>query len=93
MSDTHADTILTALRTRQRDLELDACAVRARVEEVAELIAILEGSNRRRVGRPRAAAALNPYPSQIMEQSLNTPVHMPGRVEGGVNQPEPQDAA
>ena len=75
MSDTQNDTILAALRTRQRDLELDACAVRARVEEVAELIALLEGSQRRRPGRPRNAPAANTYP---------LPLQMPQRVEGGI---------
>jgi hypothetical protein len=43
--------LLAALKQRQRDLELDATAIRARLEEVAEMIALLERPARR--GRPR----------------------------------------
>jgi hypothetical protein len=50
--------LLAALKLRQRDLELDACAIKARVEEVAELIALIERPPRR--GRPRKLEAVEP---------------------------------
>ena len=40
--------LLAALRQRERDLEADAAAVRARLEEVREMIAIIEQPQRRR---------------------------------------------
>jgi hypothetical protein len=46
------DSVLVALRNRERELELDAIAVRARIEEVREAIAVVEHAGRRR-GRPR----------------------------------------
>jgi hypothetical protein len=67
MSDT-TEAHLAALRIRQRDLELEATAIRARVEELRECIALLEGP-RRRPGRPRSRSSV---------------IEMPERVEGGV---------
>ena len=49
MSDTN-DTMIEHLRERLRSLEIDAAMVRARVEEVRDLLAQAE---RRRPGRPR----------------------------------------
>jgi len=46
------------VKLRQRDLELDAVAVKSRIEEVAELIAMLERPQRR--GRPRKLEAVEP---------------------------------
>ena len=40
--------LLAALRQRERDLEADAAAVRARLEEVREMIALIEQPQRRR---------------------------------------------
>ena len=77
MSDTPDTAVLSALRSRQRDLELDAVAVRSRIEEIAELIAMLEHGPRRRPGRPRRPI---------------TVINMPDRVEGGIHT-EPDEAA
>jgi len=52
MSDETA-TALASLRERERMLEMDAVSVKARVEEVRELIQMLEHGPRRRPGRPR----------------------------------------
>jgi hypothetical protein len=43
--------LLAALRVRERDLELDAMAVRSRIEEVRSMIDLIERPPRR--GRPR----------------------------------------
>jgi hypothetical protein len=40
--------LLAALRLRERDLEMDAAALRARLEEVREMIALAVGPQRRR---------------------------------------------
>ena len=72
MSDILLPATLDSLRERERTLEFDACAVKARIEEVRELIALLEQGPRRRPGRPKRLA--------IME--------MPQRVAGGEHQPE-----
>ena len=40
--------LLAALRQRERDLEMDAAALRARLEEVREMIALAVGPQRRR---------------------------------------------
>jgi hypothetical protein len=64
--------LLAALRQRERDLELDACSVRARVEEVRELIALLENGPRRKSGRPRRP----------------TVIEMPERVDGTAGEPD-----
>jgi hypothetical protein len=58
--------LLAALKLRQRDLELDAVAVKSRIEEVAELIAMLERPQRR--GRPRKFEVIEP------------PQHVPGAI-------------
>jgi hypothetical protein len=62
MSDT-TEAALVGLRERLRDLELDACAVRSRVEEVRSLIELLEHGTRRRPGRPRNPSANTAVPS------------------------------
>jgi len=51
MTGTTCPDLLAALHQRRRDLELDATAIRARLEEVAEMIALIERPERR--GRPR----------------------------------------
>ena len=48
--------LLEALRQRRRDLELDAVAVRCRIEEIADIIARLEGNPRK---RPRKITVIN----------------------------------
>ena len=58
--------LLAALRQRERDLELDACSVRARVEEIRELIALIENGPRRKLGRPRRPTI------------VEAPLHVPG---------------
>ena len=40
--------LLAALRLRERDLEMDAAALRARLEEVRDMIALAVGPQRRR---------------------------------------------
>jgi hypothetical protein len=50
--------LLAALRTRERDLELDAMAVRSRIEEVRSMIDLIERPPRR--GRPRKLEAVEP---------------------------------
>ena len=62
MSDT-TDTTIAALRTRLRELELDAVMIRGRVEELTHTLEALEGAQKRR-GRPRlqtAQAGPNPF--------------------------------
>jgi hypothetical protein len=79
MSDTDAvAAALTGLRERERTLELDAVAIRSRVEEVRELIGLLEHGPRRRPGRPR---------------SRPTVLEMPDRVEVGIHTQETEDTA
>ena len=57
MSD-QQDSLVDHLRDRLRDLELEACAIRARVEEVRSLLAQAE---RRRPGRkPKVVDMLPP---------------------------------
>ena len=56
--------LLAALRTRERDLELDAMAVRSRIEEVRSMIDLIERPPRR--GRPRKLEVIEP------------PQHVPG---------------
>ena len=58
--------LLAALRLRERDLELDAMAVRSRIEEVRSMIDLIERPPRR--GRPRKLEAVEP------------PQHVPGAV-------------
>jgi len=66
---------LETLRERLRELEQEAVVIRARVEEVRELIAIIERGPRRKPGRPRKEA-------DVLE--------MPGRVTGAAHTPEPE---
>ena len=40
--------LLAALRTRERDLELDLASLRARLDEVRDMIALVVGPQRRR---------------------------------------------
>ena len=46
--------LLAALKLRERDLEMDAAGVRARLEEVRDMIARLNGNPRKRTRRPDA---------------------------------------
>jgi hypothetical protein len=71
MSDT-VSAALEGLRIRERELEMDAVAIKARVDEIRDLIGLLEHGGRRR-GRPR---------------SRSTVIEMPERVEGGTHEPE-----
>jgi hypothetical protein len=78
MSDT-VTAALEGLRIRERELELDAVAIKARVEEIRDMIALLEHGPRRRPGRPRSRSSI---------------IEMPERVEGGAShEPEPECAA
>jgi hypothetical protein len=52
MSDTIGDAI-AGLQQRERELELDACTTRARIEEVRELLAQLQHPGRKRARRVR----------------------------------------
>jgi hypothetical protein len=65
--------LLAALKLRQRDLELDAVAVKSRIEEVAELIALLEHPQRKR-GRPPGPRAV------FTPRRVEPPQHVPGAV-------------
>jgi hypothetical protein len=56
--------LLAALHTRMRDLELEACDVKARVSELRDVIDRLERPQRR--GRPRKLEVIEP------------PQHVPG---------------
>jgi len=78
-----SDTVpaLEALYERRRMLELDAVAVKSRIEEISELIVMIEHPKGRR-GRPKKEA-----PVTIFE--------MPQRVAGSaaIPEPEPPEAA
>lgn len=63
MSDGATAAALQGLRSRLRDLELDACAIRARVEEVRELIELLEHGDRRR--RPQRKITIINMPGRV----------------------------
>jgi hypothetical protein len=76
--------LLAALKLRMRDLELDAVAVRSRIEEIAELIAMLEQPQRRGRGRP-------PGPRAVFTPRRVTPPDPPLHVAGGVNEPPDDD--
>jgi hypothetical protein len=56
------DITLEALKLRERELELDACLIRGRVEEVRLLIAQAE---RRRGGRPRKTENISIIPQRV----------------------------
>lgn len=51
MSDTLVAETILALQQRERELELDACTTRARIEEVRELLAQLQHPGRKRTRR------------------------------------------
>jgi hypothetical protein len=72
--------LLAALKLRQRDLELDAVAVKSRIEEIAELIDMIERPQRKR-GRPPGPRAV------FTPRRVNPPLH----VEGGIHAIEPDD--
>jgi hypothetical protein len=74
--------LLAALKLRQRDLELDAVAVKSRIEEVAELIALLERPPRR--GRP-------PGPRAVFTPRRVTTSDPPLHVTGGNHEPPDDD--
>jgi len=78
MSDTVGMT-LEALTERERSLELDAVAIKARIEEIRELRNMLEHPRKPR-GRPRREPSV---------------VEMPTRVTGAIAgaEPEPPEAA
>ena len=88
MSDTDADrnVLLSALRTKRRELELDHVQLAGRILEINECIALIEHGPRRRSGRPRVASVANPYQSQPLQQSPNTAAQniVPQRVAGGM---------
>jgi hypothetical protein len=75
--------LLEALRLRMRDLELDAVAVKSRISELAELIAMLEHPQRKR-GRP-------PGPRAVFTPRRVTPSDPPLHVTGGNHQPPDDD--
>jgi hypothetical protein len=75
MTGTSCPDLLAALKQRQRDLEVDATAVRARLDEVAEMIALIEQPQRRR-GRPRKT-----------DGATEPPLH----VDGGIHTPPDTD--
>ena len=60
--------LLAALKLREKDLELEAGAIRARLEEVRDMVAWLENGPKRKPGRQRRPAAVEP------------PVHIEGAV-------------
>ena len=62
--------LLAALKLREKDLELDAMAVRSRIEEVRSMIDLIERPPRR--GRPRKLEAVVP-PAQHVPGSLFRP--------------------
>ena len=70
--------LLAALRVRERDLELDAMAVRSRIEEVRSMIDLIERPQRR--GRPRkpevihdATGAIPPREQELQLLKMITP--------------------
>jgi hypothetical protein len=73
--------LLAALRQRERDLEMDAAALRARLEEVREMIAIIEHPQRNKRGRPPGPRAV------FTPRRPNPPLH----VENGIHAIQPDD--
>jgi hypothetical protein len=63
--------LLAALHLRMRDLELEACDVKARVSELRDVIDRLERPQRR--GRPRKLEAVAIEPPTHVEGGLFTP--------------------
>lgn len=98
MSDTDS-LALEGLRVLKREAELDAVAVKARNEALAEAIDMLEHPRPRRGRPPRNAAMANPHPAQFGEARANPHpsqsqiLEMPERVSGGMAENEPEDAA
>ena len=76
--------LLAALHTRMRDLELEACDVKARVSELRDVIDRLERPQRR--GRPRKLEA-------VPEPPLHVPgaAHRPQPSSADELFPDPQD--
>jgi hypothetical protein len=74
--------LLAALKLRQRDLELDAVAIKSRIEEVAELIAMLEHPQLNKRGRP-------PGPRAVFTPRRVTPRRV--TPSGGLNDPPDDD--
>jgi hypothetical protein len=75
--------LLAALRVRMRDLQLDACAIKARVEEIAEVIDMLERPQRRR-GRPPGPRAVFTARPRKTDGAAELPLH----VDGAAHQPD-----
>lgn len=69
---------LETLRIRERDMELEAIALRARVEELRSIIAILEHAERGapRRGRPRGSNITAVNPTRISGGMAETPTSM-----------------
>jgi len=67
VSDTISDAI-AGLQQRERELELEACTIRARIEEVRDMLARLQHPGRRRA-RPAARAV--PPPLEVIVPDTN----------------------
>lgn len=72
--------LLAALHTRMRDLELEACDVKARVSELRDVIDRLERPTRKRLGRPPkvevvhdATGAIPPREQELALLKMITP--------------------
>lgn len=76
------------LRTKQRDLELDATLIRGRTEEVREALGALDDllDDAPRRGRPRKVIAINP------QRQPGDSVVMPPRVPGSAREPETEES-
>jgi hypothetical protein len=59
ISPTSTDRLVEALRQRERLLEVEMAEVRARLDEVREMLALVSSRPR---GRPRAVRAVEPVP-------------------------------
>jgi hypothetical protein len=62
--------LLAALHTRMRDLELEACDVKARVSELRDVIDRLERPQRR--GRPRKPEVVHDATALLRDQLTHT---------------------
>jgi hypothetical protein len=80
---------LDLLREQLRELEMDAVLIRGRTEQLRDTIGLLENGPRRKAGRPRNAAALNPAPPQLGAADI---LEMPERVGGAAHEPPPEAA-
>jgi hypothetical protein len=76
-TDADRNVLLSALRSKQRELELDHVQLAGRILEINECIALIENGPRRRPGRPRRPTVLE----------------MPDRVGGGIHEPETTESA